>query len=336
MRIGLFTNNYRPLANGLVTSIDTFAQAFRSAGHQVTIVAPRYDNKPSDPDTVLRVPGFRAPTHHAYVLPIPWWPGIRQTVANLDLDVYHAQHPFLLGAAAARWAHRANRPLVFTYHTRYDRYAHYVPGPSRIVATMALRRALAFAQRADSVIAPTPSVARDLCSARGADANRDRPHGRNPSDNGRYGPPDESPPTRPGRRKPAVPLGGAACQGEEPGVSPAWLPPYRARPSRRPARAGGGRRRAPGSGTPGARPRRPAERPVRRGGPTRAGRGVHAGGRSVPLSVEVGDAGVGRAGGTGGRGSSGRRGIRGSDGPLAGRVRRASCAPRIRRPSPKP
>jgi 1,2-diacylglycerol 3-alpha-glucosyltransferase len=163
MRIGLFTNNYRPLANGLVTSIDTFTQAFRRVGHQVTIVAPRYHNKPSDPDTVLRVPGFRAPTHHAYVLPIPWWPGIRQTVANLDLDVYHAQHPFLLGAAAARWAHRANRPLVFTYHTRYDRYAHYVPGPSRIVATMALRRALAFAQRADLVIAPTPSVARDLC-----------------------------------------------------------------------------------------------------------------------------------------------------------------------------
>ena len=164
MRIGLFTNNYRPLANGLVTSIDTFAQAFRRAGHQVTIVAPRYHNTPSDPDTVLRVPGFRAPTHHAYVLPIPWWPGIRQAVARLDLDVYHAQHPFLLGAAAARWAHRANQPLVFTYHTRYDRYAHYVPGPSRIVATMALRRALAFAQRADLVIAPTPSVARDLCT----------------------------------------------------------------------------------------------------------------------------------------------------------------------------
>jgi 1,2-diacylglycerol 3-alpha-glucosyltransferase len=90
MRIGLFTNNYRPLVNGLVTSIDTFALAFRRAGHQVTIVAPRYDNKPSDPDTVLRVPGFRAPTHHAYVLPIPWWPGIRQAVARLDLDVYHA------------------------------------------------------------------------------------------------------------------------------------------------------------------------------------------------------------------------------------------------------
>jgi 1,2-diacylglycerol 3-alpha-glucosyltransferase len=164
MRIGLFTNNYRPLANGLVTSIDTFTQGFLRAGHQVTIVAPRYDNTPRDPDIILRVPGFRAPTHHAYVLPFPWWPGIRQTVANLDLDIYHAQHPFLLGAAAARWAHQANRPLVFTYHTRYERYAHYVPGPSRLVATMALRRALAFAQRADLVIAPTPSVARDLCA----------------------------------------------------------------------------------------------------------------------------------------------------------------------------
>ena len=42
MRIGLFTNNYRPLINGLTTSVDTFAGAFRRAGHDVTIVAPRY------------------------------------------------------------------------------------------------------------------------------------------------------------------------------------------------------------------------------------------------------------------------------------------------------
>jgi 1,2-diacylglycerol 3-alpha-glucosyltransferase len=162
MRIGLFTNNYRPLVNGLVTSIDTFALAFRRAGHQITIVAPRYHDGPPDPSDILRVPALRAPTHHAYRLPIPCWPGVRRAVLNLRLDLYHAQHPFLLGAAAARWARQADRPLIFTYHTRYERYTHYLPGPSRAVATVALRRAIAFARRADLVIAPAPSVARDL------------------------------------------------------------------------------------------------------------------------------------------------------------------------------
>ncbi len=162
MRIGLFTNNYRPLANGLATSVETFAQALRRAGHHVTIVAPRYPGTPGGEEGVLRVPGIRAPTHHAYVLPLAWWPGVRSRVAALDLDIFHAQHPLLLGAAAARWARCFRRPLVFTYHTHYDRYAHYVPGPSRLVGHLAIRQATAFANRADLVIAPAPAVARTL------------------------------------------------------------------------------------------------------------------------------------------------------------------------------
>lgn len=162
MRIGLFTNNYRPLVNGLATSVETFARAFRRAGHEVTVVAPCYPGASDREPGVLRVPGVRAPTHHAYVLPIPRWPGTSRRVGELGLDVYHAQHPLLLGAAAARWARRAGRPLVFSYHTRYERYAHYVPGPARLVGELAVRQALAFAGRAELVIAPAPAVARDL------------------------------------------------------------------------------------------------------------------------------------------------------------------------------
>lgn len=162
MRIGLFTNNYRPLVNGLATSVESFARAFRRAGHDVTVVAPRYPvGCPPEPG-VLRIPGVRAPTHHAYVLPMAWWPGVGRAVAELRLDVFHAQHPLLLGAAAARWARRSGRPLVFTYHTHYDLYAHYVPGPSRLVARLAVRQAVGFANRADLVIAPAPAVARAL------------------------------------------------------------------------------------------------------------------------------------------------------------------------------
>src|SRR3989338_2022244 len=121
MRIGLFTNNYRPLVNGLATSVESFAQAFRRAGHDVTVVAPRYPGGcPPEPGVLrvpgfrapphpahppplgggaggggagggrpLRVPGFRAPTPHAYVLPMAWWPGVGSAVAALQLDVFH-------------------------------------------------------------------------------------------------------------------------------------------------------------------------------------------------------------------------------------------------------
>ena len=182
MRIGLFTNNYRPLVNGLASAVAGTAQALRRAGHRVVVVAPRYAGAAAEPDC-LRVPGLRAPTHHAYVLPSPWSPAVARAVADLGLDVYHAQHPFLLGAAAARWARRAGRPLVFTYHTHYERYGHYCPGLARLAGRLALRRALRFAGRADLVVAPTPGVAARL-RARGlrtpialvtGDADRETP-----------------------------------------------------------------------------------------------------------------------------------------------------------------
>jgi len=160
LRIGLFTNNYRPLLNGLATSVETFARAFREAGHAVTVVAPRYDAE-EDPH-VLRVPGLSAPTHHAYVLPVAAWPGVAGAVSERALDIYHAQHPFLLGAAARRWARRADRPFVFTYHTHYERYAHYVPGPARLVARLALLASVRLANAADLVVAPTAAVSRIL------------------------------------------------------------------------------------------------------------------------------------------------------------------------------
>jgi glycosyltransferase involved in cell wall biosynthesis len=161
MRIGLFTNNYRPLVNGLATAVETLCAGLRAAGQEVTVVAPRYGGDGHEPGC-LRVPGLRAPTHHAYVLPLGGWPGVARAVRGLGLDIYHAQHPFLLGASAAAWARRAARPLVFTWHTHYERYGHYCPGLAGPAGRLALRRALAFAGRADLVVAPAPGVARLL------------------------------------------------------------------------------------------------------------------------------------------------------------------------------
>lgn len=163
MRIGLFTNNYRPLRNGVATAVSTAAEELRAAGHAVTVIAPRYGS--DDEPGCLRIPGVRAPTHHAYVLPLTRWPGVARALARLELDVYHAHHPFLLGSAAARSARAAGRPLVFTYHTRYERYGHYATpagGLAPIAGRLALARALRFADRADLVLAPAPSLAREL------------------------------------------------------------------------------------------------------------------------------------------------------------------------------
>ena len=45
---------------------------------------------------------------------------------SLKLDVIHSHHPFLLGHSAARRASEFNLPLVFTFHTRFRDYSHYI------------------------------------------------------------------------------------------------------------------------------------------------------------------------------------------------------------------
>jgi len=49
-------------------------------------------------------------------------------------------------------------PLVFTHHTLYEKYAHYFPFFRKVTERLAISRAVAFANKADLVIAPTNGV----------------------------------------------------------------------------------------------------------------------------------------------------------------------------------
>lgn len=162
MKIGIFTCNYRPLINGLSISIDRFAHEFQLLGHRVYIFAPQYPGYHVKEEGVFRFPSLRVPTHHSYVLPIPFSSRIRRIIPYLSLDLIHAQHPFLLGPYSLRLARDLGTPLVFTHHTLYEKYAHYVPFFRAVAERLAISWAVAFANQADLVIAPTKGVKRLL------------------------------------------------------------------------------------------------------------------------------------------------------------------------------
>jgi glycosyltransferase involved in cell wall biosynthesis len=101
-------------------------------------------------------------------------------------DVVHVQHPFLLGAAALKVAHSCGAcsrgvcscgvgaqetcvksiPVVFTYHTMYEAYAHYVPLPQWLVKKCILSLVKRFCNAVDTVIVPGNAV-KDLVRERG-------------------------------------------------------------------------------------------------------------------------------------------------------------------------
>jgi glycosyltransferase involved in cell wall biosynthesis len=169
VRIGLFTNNYLPFCGGVTISVQTLRRGLEARGHEAWIFAPRFPGAPDPDPRVVRFPSIPAATYPEFALAVPWSPRIGRLVGRLDLDVFHAHHPFLLGPAARRLARRRQRALVFTYHTRYEKYAHYVPLTRPLVEAAALHLSTRFAASADAVIAPSTLV-RDQLRARGVTA----------------------------------------------------------------------------------------------------------------------------------------------------------------------
>jgi glycosyltransferase involved in cell wall biosynthesis len=162
MRIGLFTNNYLPFRGGVTTAVETLRQGLEALGHRAWVFAPASSAPHDDPPFVFRYPAVPAPTYPGFALPLPFSRRWSRAARELDLDIFHAQHPFLLGVTARRLARSQGRPLVFTYHTRYEKYAHYVPLPEPLVASLAVRLASRFAGSADLVIAPSARIAESL------------------------------------------------------------------------------------------------------------------------------------------------------------------------------
>jgi glycosyltransferase involved in cell wall biosynthesis len=152
------------MLGGVSTAVETLRRGLESLGHEVVVVAPRMAGASGPEPAVVRVPALPAPTYPDFGLPLPAGPRLRRRLRDLDLDVIHAHHPFLLGGTARRLARATGRPFVFTYHTLYDRYAHYVPLPRRWVAPAALRWSARFADAADLVLAPSDFVADRLRS----------------------------------------------------------------------------------------------------------------------------------------------------------------------------
>lgn len=158
MRIGVFTDSYRPYVSGVVRSIEMFQTELQALGHQMFIFAPGYPRHFQREGNVFRFLSLPAPSHDEFRLALPFSLRLGGTVQSLGLDVIHTHSPFLMGRLGARAAKLHRLPLVFTYHTFYHRYVHYVPMGRSISEGLVTAWTRNYCNQCDAVIAPTPSV----------------------------------------------------------------------------------------------------------------------------------------------------------------------------------
>jgi 1,2-diacylglycerol 3-alpha-glucosyltransferase len=166
MNILIMTNTYLPHVGGVARSVSAFAAEYRRRGHRVLIVAPTFANMPSHEQDVVRVPAvqnFNA-SDFSVALPVPGF--LSRALDNFRPDIVHSQHPFLMGMTAIRIARYRELPLVFTHHTLYEQYTHYVPGDSATLRHFVVELGTRYANLCDLVFAPSDTI-RSLLLKRG-------------------------------------------------------------------------------------------------------------------------------------------------------------------------
>lgn len=158
MKILMISNTFFPHVGGVANSVSSFANEYRRWGHRVVVVAPEFEGTPEAEEDVIRVPAIQNfnGSDFSVRLPIPGF--VNLALDDFQPDIIHSHHPFLLGDTALMLAHSWNLPMVFTHHTMYEQYTHYVPGDSPTLKRFVMELSTGYANLCDMVFAPSESI----------------------------------------------------------------------------------------------------------------------------------------------------------------------------------
>ncbi len=138
MRIAMLTNNYRPFVGGVPISVERQAQELVKLGHEVTVFAPYYGETKEErremlrtdesaPERVVRYRTQRKKMDNGMVYPSLFPAEITRTFESEAFDCIHVHHPMFVGPLGVKLGKRYGLPVIFTCHTRYEDYLHYIP-----------------------------------------------------------------------------------------------------------------------------------------------------------------------------------------------------------------
>ena len=161
MHIAYFTNFYLPVVNGVARSVQSFREALTAMGHNVFVFAQEDDYEDTEP-FIFRYPSLRLPLPVDIPTALPVSAFVDQLIPKLKLDVIHTHHPILLGQTAAAKARDYNLPLVFTFHTQYHEYTHYLPFPQEQVQEFIKSRVInwlrEYMRKCQHIVIPSESM----------------------------------------------------------------------------------------------------------------------------------------------------------------------------------
>ncbi len=144
MRIGLFTDTYRPTINGIVFVVETLKDQLETLGHEVYVFCPARTIAPNrkaayadeDPH-IIRFSSFKTGFFDDFDFTLFFPPRMLKKIKELNLDVIHIFTPSQVGLLGINAAVRHDTPLVVQHSTDlYEFVEHYpavLPGVLALV-----------------------------------------------------------------------------------------------------------------------------------------------------------------------------------------------------------
>lgn len=139
MKIAMLTNNYKPFVGGVPISVERQARELAKLGHEVTVFAPEYkqtddgrlreeEEGPQEGrrERVIRYKTSSRKMENGMVYPRLVSREIIQVFEKEQFDCIHVHHPMFVGTMALYLGKKYDLPVIYTYHTKYEDYLHYI------------------------------------------------------------------------------------------------------------------------------------------------------------------------------------------------------------------
>ena len=122
MNIGLLSDTFFPIVDGVGRVVFSYANSIAKAGHECYVVAPMADTgyRGGYPFELVDFYARNLPLQKQYQTGIPLFDAHYDArMSMIPLDIVHAHSPFIAGQEAVRLAKKRNIPLVGTFHSKY-------------------------------------------------------------------------------------------------------------------------------------------------------------------------------------------------------------------------
>ncbi len=163
MRIALFSDTYQPSANGIASVLIQLRRELTARGHRVFLIvpavpSPRPPQETGDPD-ILRIPSLPLPLPTGDRGILPRAAPVLRFLQARSPQIIHLHTEFTAARLAARCARNLGIPLVYTAHTRWEEYRHYLPGGRLLPRGAAVQLSTAaFRSSCRGAVAPSPLI----------------------------------------------------------------------------------------------------------------------------------------------------------------------------------